>query len=609
MESSRFQQQDGHELFASRIKEVSSSLRTILEDRVFKDVFEEELSATFPNYIDSLDELDRDMSRSDYKVIVAGDNCSGKTTLINALIGDEIFDTPMYISTHVTFTISHHGDRNIFIHKENDTEPKRKHFTDSKALFLRLQKISEDLDQINCLLISAIDVHVPLSNVKRAVALVDTPSTNENNRVSELIQDVTQLMPDALAVVFLIDVSRAGGFEGILPTLLENVLMKIGELEWFEASSAIFMTTKWDEIQELSKSSSDGMQERSETEKTWSAVTTNLEKEWPLIVKENIFRVSLSDLSTQNTELSDEFRRFLDLLHRSIDVNLERRYYKHLKFLEKLLTQIESCMLAKINRDQDPQSRTAALQNIQKKISKEKERLRECVKSKLEKISNDLYTYINSKAGQNEILKSFDTSLVKAPFGIFRDSLLKTIVSGIRNWCTGPNVSRIIKDIDHDIEIAVTEIDDDFRNLECDITGVSIRKFIRTDDSEMKLGVVFSSLAPKQTRDSLWKLIPTTMILKNDYILAKAIDHLYVQCLKILTKSDIEAAFEHSIGFQYDRKISKLFKSFEQNVCGGEKMIMNKSVSAHDLERKGYLGLLQKNIACIRLLKQDFYQD
>lgn len=72
MESSRFQQQDGHELFASRIKEVSSSLRTILEDRVFKDVFEEELSATFPNYIDSLDDLDRDMSRSDYKVIVAG---------------------------------------------------------------------------------------------------------------------------------------------------------------------------------------------------------------------------------------------------------------------------------------------------------------------------------------------------------------------------------------------------------------------------------------------------------------------------------------------------------------------------------------------------------
>lgn len=98
--------------------------------------------------------------------ILQGDNCSGKTTLINALIGDEIFDTPMYISTHVTFTISHHGDRNIFIHKENDTEPKRKHFTDSKALFLRLQKISEDLDQINCLLISAIDVHVPLSNVK-----------------------------------------------------------------------------------------------------------------------------------------------------------------------------------------------------------------------------------------------------------------------------------------------------------------------------------------------------------------------------------------------------------------------------------------------------------
>lgn len=90
--------------------------------------------------------------------------------------------------------------------------------------------------------------------------------------------------------------------------------MKIGELEWFEASSAIFMTTKWDEIQELSKSSSDGMQERSETEKTWSAVTTNLEKEWPLIVKENIFRVSLSDLSV-STHMQYILRRYLDIVN------------------------------------------------------------------------------------------------------------------------------------------------------------------------------------------------------------------------------------------------------------------------------------------------------
>lgn len=45
---------------------------------------------------------------------------------------------------------------------------------------------------------------------------MDTPSTDEDDRVRELIQDVVQLMPDALAVVFLIDVSRAGGFEGIV---------------------------------------------------------------------------------------------------------------------------------------------------------------------------------------------------------------------------------------------------------------------------------------------------------------------------------------------------------------------------------------------------------
>lgn len=100
--------------------------------------------------------------------ILQGDNCSGKTTLINALIGDEIFDTPMYISTHVTFTISHHGDRNIVVHKEDDTEPEREHFRDSEALSLRLQEIC-DPDQINCSLISAIDVHVPLSNVRVTV--------------------------------------------------------------------------------------------------------------------------------------------------------------------------------------------------------------------------------------------------------------------------------------------------------------------------------------------------------------------------------------------------------------------------------------------------------
>lgn len=44
--------------------------------------------------------------------------------------------------------------------------PEREHFTDSKTLSLRLQEICDDTDQINCSLISAIDIHVPLSNVR-----------------------------------------------------------------------------------------------------------------------------------------------------------------------------------------------------------------------------------------------------------------------------------------------------------------------------------------------------------------------------------------------------------------------------------------------------------
>jgi hypothetical protein len=72
MESSGFRQDDGYEQFASRMKEELSSLRNILDDRLFKDVFEKELAATYPNYRESLANIYEDVSRRDLKIIVAG---------------------------------------------------------------------------------------------------------------------------------------------------------------------------------------------------------------------------------------------------------------------------------------------------------------------------------------------------------------------------------------------------------------------------------------------------------------------------------------------------------------------------------------------------------
>lgn len=84
-----------------------------------------------------------------------------------------------------------------------------------------------------------------------------------------------------------------------LPEILKSiVLLQLdNEMPCFDPQDVIFVTNKWDQIEHNAEGSDENSSDEDDVTKTWEALKADIKKNWTSVKDENIFKMSLKEVS------------------------------------------------------------------------------------------------------------------------------------------------------------------------------------------------------------------------------------------------------------------------------------------------------------------------
>ena len=251
-----------------QIEAVRQKTIAVLEDMVEK-AGDFELAQPPP----ALEEYRRKLEENAYEVLVVGEAKRGKSTFVNALIGQDILPTDVDVSTSQVFNI-----------RPSDTEAYRLRFEDGSA-----QKISREelplygsqvmsnagtvptLDQI----IRWIEADVPIRFLPAGVSIVDTPGLGA--LYAGHAQITHRLVPEAEAVIFVLESEQP--LIQVEVEFIEEILEVTPNIFFIQTKIDRFDETAWREVQRRNQ---DILQSKFEYRladtRVWPVSSTHLQK-------------------------------------------------------------------------------------------------------------------------------------------------------------------------------------------------------------------------------------------------------------------------------------------------------------------------------------------
>lgn len=118
----------------------------------------------------------------------------------------------------------------------------------------------------------------------------------------------------------------------------------------FDPEGVIFITNKWDTITLKKKDSDDDSDDDDEEIKTWESIKSDIERRWPAVKENNMFKMILTDVSNrQENPSTREFKKFLKVLESNVEKAKNIRVLTHLRFTQELLTNIHKGLQARLD--------------------------------------------------------------------------------------------------------------------------------------------------------------------------------------------------------------------------------------------------------------------
>lgn len=398
-----------------KIISVYRNLKTFLKSKDFTQDLREELEQSHPHYLSVLGKWREDIEKEDHGIVIAGETSSGKSTLINKILGKEIFEARLQEST-ATICKIRNCDR-IKIITERSSKTEEKDFTDEcdvetkegVELIRNYLKDRTDLevmpkDEKND--IQCVDIGFPIPFLKGNTIMVDTPGIGGSGTVTHRLK---KYLPNALFFIFVIDVSSAGGLQfDRLPELLEeiNTLIIETKMPCFHPENVMFVTNKWKIAAMQTK--------QAELNNMWETLPSKLKDIWPVVNKENIFRIDLHEESSDNQNIaSTSFGDFMKMLESMSKKSENLRTLQHLRFLKTMLINILKSMHARIKLKEDRKEEQNSeieenkrqIKMLEEKNKQFKKEHKSKIKTEIETIVKECEDYMLSKEGKKRNIK------------------------------------------------------------------------------------------------------------------------------------------------------------------------------------------------------------
>ena len=178
------------------------------------------------------DQLFETVTRSTFKILVLGEFNTGKSTFINALLGEEVLPSKATPATAIINRVKWGDTREARLHFREPGKDPVDIPIDELIEFVTIKEKEEEIKESPY---SFAEIWWPLPLLKNKVELIDSPGLNE----SDVREEVTQnYLNQVDAVLFLMSATRFGPAKTELDTI--ELLKRAGHEELF------FIVNKWD---------------------------------------------------------------------------------------------------------------------------------------------------------------------------------------------------------------------------------------------------------------------------------------------------------------------------------------------------------------------------
>ncbi len=190
--------------------------------------------------VDDLELVSHNLAEGAFRLLVLGDMKRGKSTFLNALIGENILPTDVNPCTAVLTVLSYGQNKQVTVHFKDDREPELLDFDTFKQRYTIPPEEAKKLQEEG---ISAFpnvayaEVQYPLTLLEKGVQIIDSPGLNDTEQRNQL---TLGYINNCHAILFVLSATQPYTLGE--QRYLENYIKDRG-------LSVFFLINHWDEIQ------------------------------------------------------------------------------------------------------------------------------------------------------------------------------------------------------------------------------------------------------------------------------------------------------------------------------------------------------------------------
>lgn len=265
------------------------------------------LEKSFENVGIKIEERKMTLNKGESTILIAGEVGAGKSSLVNLLLGVQLFptDTLRCTNTIVEIRCSSRKEAVCFFCTQLSESEERQRKVASKTIKLdSLKGVQEFKD---CVVESndddnspydRIELYYPFKNISEDVVIVDTPGIEGGGNVD---QGLEKYLNKAFGFIYVINTNTAGGVQqSRLGHLLKSV---VNSSEDFSPEASLFIGNKWENIK------------KEEREDVKNDILTKLQKVYPGIKEKQIHYMSIKkcfEFTLKHKLALDEHKVLLD---------------------------------------------------------------------------------------------------------------------------------------------------------------------------------------------------------------------------------------------------------------------------------------------------------
>ncbi|XP_078592481.1 uncharacterized protein LOC144871214 [Branchiostoma floridae x Branchiostoma japonicum] len=313
------------QLLKERIKEMREFLRGCDRSVEAHLRIEQTVTDVEQDFDSRLEQLE-----SDCPILVAGETSSGKSSLINLLLGEDLLPSAHLSSTSVICKIRYGDKKRAVINYADgrqETLPlpdgeDAESFTSLLHTHLHKKADREKRSQYQ-----DVEIFVPLKFLKSGIFIVDGPGIGENEAMDSVLLDY---LPSAFAFIYVIKSDNAGGVQKDRLQQLLKTVAKRAKLQTVNPAAAMFVCNRWDLVEE------------SEREKVRRDTVHKLKTCWPGFRQTQLFFMdSKSELeNSRHGHRSRDFENLLYGIRNLIPCSLQAKIRASSRWLEYLVSRV-----------------------------------------------------------------------------------------------------------------------------------------------------------------------------------------------------------------------------------------------------------------------------